>query len=268
MLDYAAQLAGRRVLLTGACGVLGRWMAQAFADARADLMLTDVRADDLAPLADALGARHVVAELGTGEGVDAVLRALDETWDSPDVLVNNAGLYPRTPLASTTREQARALLDVNVLAVFELARHAALRMARAGVAGSIVNVSSGAALRPGAGGTVYAASKAAVESLTRGIALEVAADGIRVNAVQPGFAPGSEVSAMSEKHIAKMTARIPLARTSGPTDAPSAVLWLCSDDAAFVTGTTLAVDGGRTAGDVVPGTPRLDTSVLDGPGSA
>ncbi|MFY0406768.1 SDR family NAD(P)-dependent oxidoreductase [Solicola sp. PLA-1-18] len=252
MLDYSAQIAGRRVVLTGACGVMGRWMAEAFAGAGADLLLTDRRAEPLQALAAALGAHHVVADLADDGGVDAVLAACDDRWDAPDVVVNNAGIYPRTPVTGTDRELARTVLDVNVLAVFELTRHAATRMVAAGRAGSIVNISSGAAVRPGPGGTVYAASKAAVESLTRGMALELAADGVRVNAVQPGFAPGSEVSDLSDEHVARMLTRIPLGRTSGPTDAASAVLWLCSDDASFVTGATIAVDGGRTAGDAAP----------------
>jgi 3-oxoacyl-[acyl-carrier protein] reductase len=163
--------------------------------------------------------------------------------------VNNAGVYPRTPLATTEPPDVRRILDVNVVAPFELSRQVIALMIKAGVAGSVVNISSGAAVRPGAGGSVYAASKAALETLTRSIALEVARHGIRVNAIQPGFAPGSEVSALPDKHVTSMLARIPLGRTSGPGDAAAAVLWACSSDASFVTGTTIAVDGGRTAGD-------------------
>ena len=85
-------------------------------------------------------------------------------------------------------------------------------------------------------GSVYAASKAAIETLTRSMSLEVARHGIRVNAVQPGFAPGSEVSPLDDKHTTSMLARIPLGRTSGPDDAAAAVLWVCSSDASFVTG--------------------------------
>src|SRR5581483_10256294 len=168
---------------------------------------------------------------------------------APDVLINNAGLYPRTPIADTTPAEVRRILDVNVVAPYELSRRAVTAMIAAGVRGRIVNISSGAAVRPGATGSVYAASKAAVETLTRSLALEVAEYGIRVNAVQPGFAPGSAVSELSGAHIDGMLARIPLGRTSGPADAPAAVLWLASDESAFVTGTTIAVDGGRTAGD-------------------
>jgi 3-oxoacyl-[acyl-carrier protein] reductase len=250
MLDYTSEYTGARVVITGAAGVFGTWLADAFAAAGADLLLSDARADALAPLADRLGARQVVADLTDAAGLRALGSAIRDTWESPDVLVNNAGVYPRTPIETTGPDEVRRILDVNVTATFELSRQAIAAMIAAGVPGRIVNISSGAALRPGAGGSVYAASKAAVESLTRSMAIEVAPQGIRINAVQPGFAPGSAVSALDEHHIESMLARIPLGRTSGPRDAPAAVLWLCSGEASFVTGTTISVDGGRTAGDV------------------
>src|SRR5581483_3396339 len=123
---------------------------------------------------------------------------------APDVLINNAGLYPRTPIADTTPAEVRRILDVNVVAPYELSRRAVTAMIAAGVRGRIVNISSGAAVRPGATGSVYA--------------------------------PGSAVSELSGAHIDGMLARIPLGRTSGPADAPAAVLWLASDESAFVTG--------------------------------
>jgi 3-oxoacyl-[acyl-carrier protein] reductase len=90
--------------------------------------------------------------------------------------------------------------------------------------------------------------------LTKALALEAAEAGIRVNAIAPGFAPGSEVSQLPPEHVDKMRRSIPLGRTSGPHDAPSAILWLCSSASSFVTGATLTVDGGRTAGDFSPST--------------
>lgn len=248
MPDYGDEFAGRRVVITGAAGIFGTWLARAFAECRAELLLTDSRADAVAALAEPLGAAWVAADLATDDGL-ATLTAVMTDGRSPDVLVNNAGLYPRSPLETTTPAVVRRIFDVNVAAPYELARQACLAMTGAGVMGSIVNISSGAAVRASATGSIYAASKAALESLTRSLALEVADHGIRVNAVQPGFAPGSEVNELSESHVAGMLDRIPLGRTSGPHDMPSAVLWLCSSAASFVTATTVCVDGGRTAGD-------------------
>ncbi|HEX3787153.1 MAG TPA: SDR family oxidoreductase [Pseudonocardiaceae bacterium] len=252
MLDYRSEYDGVKVVVTGAAGVFGTWLAEAFAAAGADLLLSDARPDDLAALAGRLDARHVVADLTAESGLRALGAAMTDGWDAPEVLVNNAGLYPRTPISDTEPADVRRILDVNVVAPFELSRQAIRAMVAAKVPGRIVNISSGAAVRPGAGGSVYAASKAAVESLTRSMALEVAEHGIRINAVQPGFTPGSAVSALTQDHIDGMLARIPLGRTSGPHDAPAAVLWLCSNESAFVTGTTVSVDGGRTAGDFRP----------------
>ncbi|HSZ41460.1 MAG TPA: SDR family oxidoreductase [Trebonia sp.] len=249
MRDYRDEYAGARVVITGACGIFGTWLAEAFAAAGARLLLTDARAEPLDALAGRLGATAVAADLADTGELGALTAAIGRAWESPDVLVNNAGVYPRTPLATTEPADVRRILDINVVAPFELSRQVIALMIKAGVKGRVVNISSGAAVRPGATGSVYAASKAAIETLTRSMALEVARDGIRVNAVQPGFAPGSEVSALSADHVTSMLARIPLGRTSGPNDMAAAVLWVCSSDASFVTGTTIAVDGGRTAGD-------------------
>jgi 3-oxoacyl-[acyl-carrier protein] reductase len=249
MRDYRDEYSGARVVITGACGIFGTWLAEAFAAAGARLLLTDARADALDLLAGRLGATAVAADLTDTDELAALTAAISDAWESPDVLVNCAGIYPRTPLATTEPADVRRILDVNVVAPFELSRQVITLMIKAGVAGRVVNISSGAAVRPGATGSVYAASKAAIETLTRSMSLEVARHGIRVNAVQPGFAPGSEVSPLDDKHTTSMLARIPLGRTSGPDDAAAAVLWVCSSDASFVTGTTIAVDGGRTAGD-------------------
>jgi 3-oxoacyl-[acyl-carrier protein] reductase len=250
--DHHREFDGKRVVITGASGIIGTWTAEAFSAAGAELLLCDNRAKPLAELAGRLGAHSAVSDLATASGVDEVLAAADRRWPTADILINNAGIYPRTPVASTDRGLIEAILDINVIAPFQLAQHVIATMTRSGVAGSVINLSSGAAQRTTRTGGLYAASKAALEMLTKALALESADAGIRVNAVAPGFAPGSEVSDLPPEHVEKMRRTIPLGRTSGPRDAPSAILWLCSSAASFVTGTTLTVDGGRTAGDFTP----------------
>lgn len=254
--DYRGEFIGKRVVITGAAGLIGQWTAEAFGAQGAELLLSDNRPEPLARLGERLGAHTVVADLSTGAGVAALTGALDQHWESADILVNNAGVYPRTPLSTTDRSTVERILDINVIAPYELARHVIGTMTRGGIQGSVINIGSGAAKRTTRTGGVYAASKAALDMLTHWLALEAGEAGIRVNTVGPGFAPGSEVSALPEEHVAKMRAAIPLGRTSGPADAPSAILWLCSSAAAFVTGITLDVDGGRTAGDFAPAARR------------
>lgn len=243
----------QRVIVTGAVGVMGSWISEAFARQGASLVVTDCRAGELDVLADGLrqhggSVEAVVADLSREEGIEHLLEATAGVWPSPTALVNNAGVYPHGPIANTTVGHLRTIFDINVIAPFALSRGVAALMADAGVRGAIINIGSGAGTAPATGGAAYAASKAALHMLTRAFAIELAPLGIRVNTVQPGFAPGSEVSRLDDDYVHGMTSSIPLGRTSGPGDAPEAVLFLCSSRASFITGASLAVDGGKTAG--------------------
>lgn len=242
--------APHRAVVTGAAGVIGRWIVRAFAAEGAEVLLVDAREDPLIAARDeeAPGQHIIAADLATGDGRRAVAEAVRELWGSATVLVNNAGVYPHDDMLDVSDEEMRRIFAINVDAPFSLTRDLAAQMIEAGHTGSVVNISSGAAVNPASGGGPYAASKAALEMFTRAFALELAPHGIRVNTVQPGFAPGSEVSALDDDYIARMSATIPLGRVSGPEDAPSAILFLASEKASFITGSTIATDGGRTAG--------------------
>jgi 3-oxoacyl-[acyl-carrier protein] reductase len=124
-------------------------------------------------------------------------------------------------------------------------------MIAAGRTGSILNVSSGAARKMRATVVPYCVSKTALDRLTKGLALELATHGIRVNALEPGFAPGSVASPLPDAHVQATLAQIPLARASTARDVVDAALFLASDLAGFVTGTSLAVDGGNSIGSLV-----------------
>ena len=247
------ELAGARVLITGAAGVHGAWLAEAFARQGARLLLVDLRAAELRALAQRLApaAADVIehaADLADRTALAALVDVVRERWGALDILVNNAGAYPREALLDLPTERWDRVLAINLTAPFILTRDLAALMIAAGVRGAIVNIGSGAAEGTSVGAGHYSASKAGLAMLTRAFALELAPHGIRVNAVSPGFAPGSAVSPLSDDYVRKMVETIPLGRTSGPHDASEAVLFLCSASASFITGTTLAVDGGRTAG--------------------
>jgi 3-oxoacyl-[acyl-carrier protein] reductase len=249
---------GKRVVVTGAAGIFGGWIAAAFAKAGAVLCLSDVRHDRLEALPAKLGADPATTllhatELRDAASIEALASLLADKWGAPDIVVNNAGIYPRTGiLLDLDVAEWDRMMDVNVRAPFLVTRAMARLMIARGVQGAIVNIGSGASRQMRIGSVPYCTSKTALERLTKGQALELAPHRIRVNVVEPGFAPGSEVSLLPADYVEKMTARIPLGRTSAPDDTPGAVMYLCSDAAAYITGAVLAVDGGNSIGTYEP----------------
>ena len=235
------EFVGKKVIVTGAAGVHGRWIAEAFAREGARLCLSDVRAIDMAA-----ELQHRT-DLGDEASILDLAAAVQQHWGAPDIVVNNAGVYPRNCHLMTlpTGEWDR-IFDVNLRAPFLVSREMAKLMIAAGTPGSIVNIGSGAARKMSQGSVPYCTSKTALERLTKGFALELAPHRIRVNVVEPGFAAGSEVSTLSDEYVQAMNARIPLGRSSGPDDASQAVLYVCSERASFVTGAVISVDGGNS----------------------
>jgi 3-oxoacyl-[acyl-carrier protein] reductase len=251
--EWGDEFAGAKVVLTGAAGVYGRWIARAFTEAGARLCLTDADAGALAALARELGVEakgglaRAVDLLDAG-GVDAFAASVGAAWRAPDVLINNAGIYPSGFLVDIDADEWDRILGVNLRAPFLLARAFARQMIGAGVRGAIVNVSSGASRKMRRSVVPYCLSKTALDRLTKGFALELAEFGIRVNAIEPGFAAGSTASPLAPAHVEATLAQIPLGRASGPRDAADAIMYLCSSRAGYVTGATLGVDGGIGAG--------------------
>ncbi len=239
-------------VITGACGIYGGWIADAFARAGAKLCLVDrdpaALAARLAEAQGAAGSFTVAADLTDDAALHALADTLGERWGAPDVLVNNAGIYPSGFLLDIGAAEWDRILDINLRVPFLLTQRVAKLMIAAGRPGSIVNISSGAAHKMRRSVVPYCLSKTALDRLTKGYALELAPYGIRVNAVEPGFAPGSTASPLTAAHVEATLAGIPLGRASTPDDAAGAVLFLCSPAAAYITGTSLAVDGGNSIG--------------------
>ncbi|CDZ70430.1 SDR family NAD(P)-dependent oxidoreductase [Neorhizobium galegae] len=243
----------KTIVITGAAGIFGRWTAAYFAKEGAKLCLSDVRMDGLEKAVAELGldrskvllhATELTSDASMLELVDLVKRE----WKAPDILVNNAGIYTRFSLLDMEFSDWDRVFGVNLRAPFVLSREFAKLMIAEGKAGSIVNISSGAARKMNQNSVPYCTSKTAIERLSKGFAMELAEYGIRVNVVEPGFAPGSEVSELSDEYVTNMLKNIPLGRASGPEDAPGAIAYLCSDKAAFITGAVISVDGGNSIG--------------------
>ncbi|MDL2397925.1 SDR family NAD(P)-dependent oxidoreductase [Rhizobium mayense] len=251
MVDFSPDFEGKRVVVTGAAGIFGGWIAQAFASAGARVLLTDKDPARLAAAASHLGeGNHLqfAADLTSDGDIKALLAFIAENWGATDVLVNNAGIYPSGFLLDINADDWDKIFSINLRAPFLLSQGIARQMIDQGVKGSIVNISSGASRKMRRSVVPYCVSKTALDRLNKGLAIELAEFGIRVNIVEPGFAAGSKVSHLTQEHIDNVLGNIPLGRPSQPSDAANAVLFLASDAAAYITGATLAADGGNSIG--------------------
>lgn len=250
-MNFENEFKGKKVIVTGAGGIIGGWIASAFAKEGAILCLTDQdQAKIDTRIAELPGEGHfgIVSDLTDGASISSFAEAVGERWGAPDILINNAGIYPSGFLLDISLADWDRIMGVNLRAPFLLSQLFAKQMVDNKKAGSIVNISSGAARKMRTTVVPYCTSKTALDRLTKGFALELAEYGIRVNAVEPGFAAGSDVSSLSDEHVNTVTASIPLGRASSAPDVASAVLYVTSSAASYVTGATLTVDGGNSIG--------------------
>ena len=247
-MDPASGMDGRHVVITGAGGVIGRWLAAAFASARASLCPTDAQVGPLAGMALGPDGFTHAADLRDARAIEALADAVGGRWGAADVLLNNAGIYPSGFLLDTDADEWDRILDVNLRAPFLLTRALARQMVARGVHGSVINISSDAARKMRRTVVPYCLSKTALDRLTKGFALELAEYGIRVNALEPGFAPGSSVSPLTAAHVGSVTAGIPMGRGTSAADVGAAALFLAGDASAYITGASLPVDGGNSIG--------------------
>lgn len=240
-------LGGRVALVTGAGRGIGRAAALALAGAGAEVLAMARTGDELDALAAEPGAGGRIRPMPGDVRDDATIAAI-EALPALDILVNNAGTNRLQPVLEVDDATLDLLLSLNVRAAFKVAQAAARVMVRTG-GGSIVNVSSQMGHVGGPKRTIYAMTKHAVEGMTKAMALDLAGEGVRVNAVAPTVVETPMTRPFFEDPAYAEAARamIPLGRVAQPGDVAGAVLYLASDLAAMVTGTSLKVDGGATA---------------------
>jgi len=239
-----ARLDGKVALVTGGARGLGAAYVRALHAEGASVVVADVLDDDARALADELGSRTLGVRLDVTdeESWTAAVDATVEAFGALHVLVNNAGIANAGRIERYGREKWDAVIAVNLTGTY-LGVRAVLAALRAAGGGSIVNVSSVEGLRGSPGLHGYVASKFGVRGLTKSLAVELGPEQIRVNSVHPGFV----LTAMTER-LDPDSPHIPLERPARPEDVAGAVVYLASDESAYVTGTELVVDGGMIAG--------------------
>ncbi len=238
-------LSGKSALVTGASGGIGAEIAQALHGAGANVGLSGTRTDPLESLAGELGERaHVLpCNLGDADAVEALPKQASEAMGGVDILVNNAGITRDNLFMRMSAEEWDEVLNVNLRSAMILSKGVIRGMMKARW-GRIVNVSSivGATGNPGQAN--YAASKAGLVGMSKSIAYEVASRGITVNAVAPGFITTAMTDKLTDEQKAGILAQVPAGRMGEPSEIAAAVLYLASDEAAYVTGATLHINGG------------------------
>lgn len=240
------EFAGKAVVITGAAGIYGSQLAENFATAGARLFLTDRDGTGLADVARRLGGAEVdtaTTELTEPDSVTALCRQVVD-WAVPDIVINNAGIYPFGGLFDTPVDMWDRIMQVNLRAPFLITQALATAMIAAGRKGAFIFIGSGAGRMLRTNGLAYCASKRALEWLMKGIALELAPHGIRANLVAPGLALGSAGTVFPAGYAEAMAKRVPLGRPIASGELGEAVMFLASERAAYITGASLSVDGG------------------------
>ena len=256
------RLNGKVAIITGAAQGMGEATARLFASEGAKVVLCDVSVDKGEAVAKDIGSNAIFQKLDVtsdSEWSDAVKAATDK-FGSIDILVNNAGLVHFTPIEHFNPADADKILGVNTVGPMLGAKHVVPVMKAAGK-GSIVNISSVDGLRGCNGLTLYTASKWALRGLTKSLAFELGTSGIRVNSIHPGGVNTQMGNArnLPPEQLNAAFCRVPLQRIGEPEEVAKASLFIASDEASYITGAELAVDGGWGAGyfqPVLPGAPE------------
>jgi NAD(P)-dependent dehydrogenase (short-subunit alcohol dehydrogenase family) len=243
-------LSGKTALVTGASGGLGQHFARVLSHAGANVVAVARRTDRLDALSNELGDKALALELDVADpdAMDGVLDAAETRFGPVNILINNAGISIDGPSLELTGGQLDQILDVNVKSIWHLSTRIARRLVATKSPGSIVNIASIYGLNTAPTLSLYATSKAAVVQLSKSLALDFWPDGIRVNALCPGYFRSEMNADFFDTEAGKaLIRRIPPRRLGQYHELDGALLLLASDASSFMTGTAIPVDGGHTA---------------------
>ena len=249
------KLVEKVALVTGGARGIGRAICEAYAAAGAMVVAADVSEDDARKTAKAVGGMAVAMDVANMDSISAGIAAVKAEYDGIDILVNNAGIFNMASIDKITHEDYRQQYDVNVGGTIFTCQAAVPLMKRRG-GGTIINFASQAGRRGEANVTIYCSTKAAVISITQSLALELASDNIRVNAIAPGVIDtpmwkhvDSQFAVYEHKPLGQKKLEVgeavPLGRMGDPEDVAAPCVFLASDDARYITAQTLNVDGGN-----------------------
>ena len=247
------RLAGKTALITGGASGVGAAIAAYFIAEGARVAIMDINAPATQDMAGKLGndCVGIVGDVTKSSDIQRATQTARDFGDALDIVVNNAGwTHVNKPMLDVTEDEFDRLYDINVKSIFHMT-NAVVPIMRDQGHGTIINIGSTAGLRPRPGLTWYNSTKGAVNLLSKSMAVELAPDNIRVNCVAPVMGATGLLEAFmgmpdTPENREKFIATIPLGRLSDPTDIAKACLYLASDDANFITGVVLEVDGGRT----------------------
>jgi 3-oxoacyl-[acyl-carrier protein] reductase len=244
----SSRLAGRVLVVTGGASGIGRRTAELFAEEGAKVVIGDRNEQLLEEVRTSIGPARcatAVIDVTHEPDLERLVGLATDTFGQVDVAVNSAGIGTLGPIHDHPAESWQAVLDVCLTGVFFAVKHQARAMLHTGKGGVIINLASIYGRQPGEGMVAYCCAKAGVEMLTRVAALELGPNGIRVNAIAPGFVETPMTAPTQAKSRAAYLDSIPLGRVGQPDDIARAALFLASDDSAWFNGETLVVDGGE-----------------------